>query len=81
VNVSAHATYNSRTGRIESGWRIEGDSCIYDFVIPQGSSAKVSLISSGDTLLVNGCDVHCVRDGERLTLELTGGRYTVTVKN
>jgi hypothetical protein len=78
---AAHATYNSRAGKIESGWRIDGDSCVYHFVIPMGATAKVSLISSGDELLVNERNIPCARDGERLTLMLKGGRYTVTVKN
>lgn len=78
---AAHATYNSRAGKIESGWRNDGDSCIYHFVIPIGTTAKVSLISSGDELIVNERNIPCARDGERLTLMLNGGRYTVTVKN
>ncbi len=78
---SANATYNSRAGKIESGWRIEGDGCVYDFVIPHGSVAKVSLISSSNTLIANERIITCARDGERVTFELTGGRYTVKAKN
>ncbi len=77
---SAYATYDSRAGRIESGWRIEDEYCIYDFVIPKGSTAKVIVRSSSDTLMIDGREMAAVRDGERLTFSLTGGRYTVKAK-
>ncbi len=78
---SAYATYDSRAGRIESGWHFEGEDCIYDFVIPTGSTAKVSLISDSDSVCVNGSEVSCSRNGERVEFILSGGRYTVFVKN
>ena len=38
-----NAEYLSATGIIKSSWRFEGDDCIWDFSIPFGSSASVTL--------------------------------------
>ena len=37
------ATYNSAAGQIRSAWRYEGDKWIWDFTIPQGATASVTL--------------------------------------
>ena len=37
------AEYNSAAGLIKSSWRYEGDKCIWDFTIPEGSTASVTL--------------------------------------
>ena len=37
------AEYNSAAGLIKSAWRYEGDSWIWDFTIPEGTSATVIL--------------------------------------
>ena len=37
------AEYKSRAGLIKSAWRYEGDKWIWDFTIPEGSTADVTL--------------------------------------
>lgn len=37
------ATYNSAAGRIRSNWRYEGDNWIWEFTVPEGSTASVIL--------------------------------------
>ena len=37
------AEYDSAVGTIKSAWRYEGDTCIWDFTIPEGASATVIL--------------------------------------
>lgn len=37
------AQYNSAAGVIKSSWRYEGDKCIWNFSIPEGSIASVTL--------------------------------------
>ena len=37
------AEYDSAAGTIKSAWRYEGDTCIWDFTIPEGASATVIL--------------------------------------
>lgn len=37
------AVYDSAAGRIESAWRYEGDTWIWEFAIPKGSTASVTL--------------------------------------
>jgi alpha-L-rhamnosidase len=41
--TEAHANYDAITGRIEAGWRIEGDHLLVDAVIPPNTTATVSL--------------------------------------
>ena len=40
---SAKAEYRSRAGLITSAWRYEGDKWIWDFTIPEGATASVTL--------------------------------------
>ncbi len=82
----ARATYDSRAGKIESGWKNENGSFVYDFVIPDGTCAKVSIVSETDVLYFGGFkmtkdDLNAVRNGERLEFTLNGGRYSVKVPN
>lgn len=37
------ATYNSAAGKIESHWRYEGDKWIWEFSVPEGAVAEVTL--------------------------------------
>ena len=37
------AEYNSAAGLIKSAWRYEGDTCIWDFTVPEGATASVTL--------------------------------------
>lgn len=83
---SARATYNSRAGKIESGWKNENGSFVYDFVIPDGACAKVSIVSEKDVLYFSDLemtkdDLKAIRNGERLEFKLNGGRYSVKVLN
>ena len=39
----AKASYRSRAGLIKSAWRYEGDMWIWDFTIPEGATASVTL--------------------------------------
>ncbi len=80
----ASATYKSIAGVIESGWKFVEDGYVYDFVIPAGTTADVSLISRYDTLLFNGTemtarDLSATRNGDRLTFTLSAGRYSIRV--
>ncbi len=46
---SISAEYKAPTGLIKSAWRYEGDKWIWDFTIPEGSIAKVTLPGSKET--------------------------------
>lgn len=43
------ASYKSVSGLIESEWHYEGDTCVWTFSIPSGTSAAVTLPGSSDT--------------------------------
>ena len=37
------AVYKSAAGEIKSSWKYEGDSCVWNFTIPEGATASVTL--------------------------------------
>lgn len=44
-----NARYNSAAGVIESNWRYEGDKWIWEFTVPDGATALVTLPDGSDT--------------------------------
>ncbi len=77
--TQASATYRSVRGTIESSWKLTDGACEYDFVIPAGTCARVSLLC-GTQLTVNGQPVCAARDGDRLVFPLQAGTYHVRVE-
>ncbi len=78
---SAKATFRSLKGRIESAWACVNGAYEYDFVIPAGTQASVSLLA-GDYLEFNGLkmtekDLHAVREDGRLIFTLNPGSYHI----
>nr|WP_239469131.1 alpha-L-rhamnosidase C-terminal domain-containing protein [Bacteroides caecigallinarum] len=37
------AVYDSASGRIKSSWKYEGDTWIWEFTVPEGCTASVTL--------------------------------------
>jgi alpha-L-rhamnosidase len=62
----AKGHYNSMYGRIESGWEIKGNSCLYHFVVPANTSA---------TLYLKAATINDIRAGEKPLLSLKGVKY------
>ena len=48
------AEYRSAAGLIKSAWRYEGDKWIWEFTIPQGSTASVTIPGDSEAKLYNG---------------------------
>ena len=81
---SAKATYRSCQGVIESGWAYVDGGYVYDFIIPEGTTAEVSLVAVKDALVFNGLEItaqelSAKRQGERLNFCLSEGSYCVRV--
>ena len=79
---SAKATYDSYHGKIESGWALKDSAYIYTIVIPEGTTATVSLIADKDALTFNTLEVtanelNAKREGDRLTFTLGAGKYVI----
>ena len=83
---SAKATYKSASGLIESGWNKVNGEYVYNFTIPEGTTATVQLIAK-DTITINGVDFtidelngkKCA-SCDRIIFDLTAGKYTINVK-
>ena len=78
----AKATYRSIAGTIESEWKKEGDVFRYGFVIPEGTEAEIRLLTTADTVILNGETMTAKRLGakrldNRLVFSLPAGCYTV----
>lgn len=79
---SARATYSSYKGKIESGWSLKDGAYVYTIVIPEGTTATISIISDKDrltfnTLELSAAELNAKRDGDRLTFELGAGKYVI----
>ena len=75
-------------GRIESGWEMMGDSCLYHFVVPANTSATLFLkaismngIREGKNALgaVKGVK-YAGQDNGRYVFKLQPGTYRIQVK-
>lgn len=78
----AKATYDSYRGKIESGWALKDGAYVYNIVIPEGTTATVSLITEKDSLTFNtlemtASELNATRDGDRLTFNLGAGSYVI----
>ena len=79
---SASATYTSDYGKVESSWALKDGAYYYTVVIPEGTSATVSLITDSDVLTFNPLEVkaeelNAKRNGNRLEFELGAGKYVI----
>ncbi len=77
----AKATFITKYGIIESAWTYVNGSYEYDFSIPDGSCANVSILS-GDILYFNGLkitgeELGATRESDRLVFTLGPGRYHI----
>ncbi|MBR2352501.1 MAG: family 78 glycoside hydrolase catalytic domain [Alistipes sp.] len=55
------AEYNSAAGLIKSAWHYEGDKWIWEFTIPEGSTASVTLPGESEAKLYNSGSYKMVR--------------------
>ena len=46
----SEASFQSAAGLIKSAWRYEGDKCLWDFTIPEGATATVTLPGSSESM-------------------------------
>ena len=83
--TSAEGYYDSMYGRIESGWKKEGNNYLYRFVIPANASATLYLeASSVDDIVEKGKPLRSSKNTNYLGLqkgkhafELQSGEYTI----
>jgi len=61
---SVKASYRSAAGMIRSDWRYEGDEWVWEFSVPKGSEALVTLPRE-NTMRTYGAGDYCLRQAER----------------
>ena len=85
----AEGHYDSRYGRIESGWKVTGDGVDYEFAVPANTSATLYLpASSADDVTESGLPLKkckgissLVLEDGFVKLELGSGKYKFHVRN
>lgn len=85
----AEGHYDSRYGRIESGWKVAGDGVDYEFAVPANTSATLFLpASSADDVTESGLSLKKCKGVSSLVLEdgfvkleLGSGKYKFHVRN
>jgi alpha-L-rhamnosidase len=55
------AEYQSAAGLIKSAWRYEGDQWIWDFTIPEGATASVTLPGEAEAKEYTAGTYHIVK--------------------
>ena len=79
---SASAEYKCKFGTIKSSWRRAGGKTEYTVTVPDGTTARVRLIASGDSITAGGKDITAVeREGNRLCFDVSAGEYTFIVED
>ncbi len=78
----AKGYYDSPVGRYESGWRFEGNTVHYSFVIPFGGSAELTLPDArAEEVRCNGEEpVEVRQQGNQVWMLLTAGSYELTYR-
>ncbi|MBQ9080644.1 MAG: family 78 glycoside hydrolase catalytic domain [Clostridia bacterium] len=76
------AKYKSMRGDIESGWDRVGEDIVYNFVIPEGTVAALSLDISRESVNMNGVDFSAnelggTKNGGEWRFELRSGKYII----
>ena len=67
------ASYDSAYGKIESAWKLSGNTLKFDCKVPANTTATVHLpVTEGKTVTVNG------KDAQALTIETNGIEYVKT---
>ncbi len=71
------ATHDSAAGRIEAGWRVDGDTVTYDVVVPEGSTGTFVLAPVYRDAVVDG---KAVAGGSNARSSLAPGAHTITFR-
>jgi len=75
--VKAH--HDSRAGRIEAGWTVEGDKVRYEVTVPEGATGTIVLAARYADAALDGKPL--ATDGKaKTTAALSAGKHTVTFR-
>jgi alpha-L-rhamnosidase len=69
------AWHEARTGRIEAGWRLDGDRVTYDFTVPQAARGLLVLAPGYGNATIDG---QPVAPGAGRRVPVGAGRHTAT---
>jgi alpha-L-rhamnosidase len=73
------ADHDSAAGRIEAGWRVDGDKVTYDVLVPEGASGTLVLSPHHKDIVVDGMQLNWSGTDKARSL-LAPGRHTVTFR-
>lgn len=73
----AKAEYNSRAGLIKAAWKADGDGFVYEFEIPEGSTADAEIFKCLDCIEINGKQADAELKNGKWYFNLVAGKYTI----
>ncbi|MFC0008543.1 alpha-L-rhamnosidase [Devosia nitrariae] len=76
--VAAH--HDSRVGRIEAGWALDGNKVAYDVSVPEGAEGLLVLAPDYRDIVVDGSSVLTAADGGKTTARLSPGRHEISFR-
>jgi alpha-L-rhamnosidase len=76
--VKAH--HDSRAGRIEAGWTLEGDRVTYDVSVPDGATGTLVLSPQYKDATIDGAPLARAGGNEKATSPLTPGKHRITFR-
>jgi alpha-L-rhamnosidase len=74
------ASFESAAGRIEAGWRFDGDLATYDVTIPAGATATLVLPDRYRNVKIYGFSARLEAAGTKTRSLLAAGRHQVTFR-
>ena len=74
------ASHDSAAGRIEAGWRVEGDRVAYELVVPEGASGTLVLPTYYTDIAIDGEPLAWTGGDEKARSLLAPGKHKVTFR-
>jgi alpha-L-rhamnosidase len=74
------ASHDSAAGRIDAGWRVEGDKVTYDITVPEGASGTLVLAAQYQDIAVDGAPLAWAGGEEEARSLLAPGAHRVTFR-
>lgn len=72
------AAHDSAAGRIEAGWRIEGDAVTWETVVPEGARGTLIVPAGARNVILDGRPVPPAAGEGKQRLAVESGRHVVT---
>ena len=74
------AQHDSAAGRIEAGWKVEGEQVTYDISVPDGATGTLVLPAGGSDVAVDGVRLPAASVGQKSRSPIGSGHHQITFR-